>query len=416
MAFMAVAVSAAARQWSPEQVPNPRKASNHNWVANPDGILDAGTVSRINALADDINARTNAQVAVAVLSDINSDIDNFTASLFKACGVGEKDANNGVLLVVAVDARKYRIETGRGIGGVITDAWSGRVGRQVMAPLFLKGDYNGGVTAVMEQLHAQMTTPEAVKEIKEASERVRRNNSESVWDVVIFYLWCCVALTVALFVWVLVKIRSTRGLERHMRYVRLYPMSRVLHGLCFVGLGMPLTVYLPFKKYLHNLRDGHHACPNCGNTMTKVDEEHDNLHLTPAQDAEERYNAVDYDVWVCPQCGEEDVYAYENVDSSLRECSHCHARTARYLRDRVVKIPTPTQEGLAVKEFECLNCKKITAVPYKLPRRPGGGGGAAAALPFIFLGAMGGGRGGGFGGGSGFGGGTSGGGGASGGW
>lgn len=405
-----------ARKWNATELPQPRQYDSNNWVSNPDNILSAIAVAQINAMLGEINRTTGAQVAVAVIDDINApDIDSFATNLFNAWGVGEKGANNGVLLVIAKDARQYAFRTGRGIGSVITDVETARIGRNLLAPNFRNEDYDRGTLLAVNELMERMTTEEAIDEIKEASSRAKEEDGQSLMDVVLFYLWCCIGLTAVLAVWVIVRVRGTSKVERHLRYVELHPMLRIIYGLGFVGLGIPFLVYLPFKQFVRNLRDGEHLCPNCHAKMHKLDEIQDNEHLTPSQDAEERFNSVDYDVWECPNCGEEDVYAFENKESGLVECPHCHAKTARYLRDRIIKLPTEKSEGLAVKEFTCLNCNKQSQIPFKLPKQPSVAKTAASAIPFIFLGGMGRGGGGGFGGG-GFGGGTTGGGGSSGGW
>lgn len=417
--LLLIAVSGSfAKTWSASDIEQPLRYDRNNYVANPDNILSQSTVADINSLLADINDKTGAQVAVAVIDNFSGgDIDRFATDLFENWGLGEDGADNGVLLVVAVNAHRYAFRTGRGIGSVITDRESGRIGSEILRPNFLKGRYDDGVLLAVREIHNKMTTPEAVTEIKEMSARAKENHSQTIWDVIMFYLWCCIGLTAVLGFWAIYKVRATRTEERHRRYLLLRPMLRILYGLSFVGLGIPVLVYLPMKQFLDNLRNGTHYCPNCRAKMHKLDEIHDNEHLTPAQDAEERFDSVDYDVWECPNCGEEDVYAFENPDSTLLECPVCHAKTARYVRDRVLKPPTSSSEGLAVKEFDCLNCKKRSQKPYKLPRQVNTAGiAAAASIPFI-LGGMG--RGGGFGGGAGggsFGGGHTGGGGASGSW
>lgn len=414
--LLACAMGATANTWSADNLPQPRLYDADNFVANPDGILSPATVRRLNGMLDDINRTTNAQVAVAVIDSYDGeDIDSFATDLFNEWGVGEKEADNGVLLVVAVGPRQYAFRTGRGVGSVVTDVETARIARNVLIPNFREGNYEQGLTGAVESLHRIMTTPEAVNEIREMSARVKDDNEQTVWEIVMLYVWCAIALTLCLAVWAFWNVRKTKGMERHLRHVKLHPMARILYGVSWIGLGIPFFVYIPFNQFLKNLRDGEHLCPNCKTRMHKLDEIHDNEHLTPAQDAEERFNSVDYDVWECPNCGEEDIYAFENQDSGLVECPQCHAKTARYVRDRVVKMPTATSEGLAVKEFDCLNCHKRSQKPFRLPKQPNVAGAAAAAsIPFI-LGGMGRGGGGGFGGGS-FGGGVTGGGGSSGSW
>ena len=403
--------------WKVSDMQQPRAHDANNFVWNADGILSQSAVSRMNSMLVDINEKTGAQVAVAVVDDFDAvDIDNFASKLFESWGLGEKGADNGVLLVVARAPRKYAFRTGRGIGSVLTDANTGEIARGFLIPNLQAGDFDKALVSTVEELNKRMTTPRAVAEIKEMSARAKSEEDLSLWDILTFYFWWCIVLTVVLAVWEVYKVKTTGNVERHQRYVKLHPMSRILYGLSFVGAGLPFLVYLPFKQYINNLRNGEHLCPNCATKMFKLDEVKDNERLTPAQDAEERFNSVDYDVWECPNCGEEDIYAFVNQDSSFVECPNCHARTARYVRDRVLKMPTTASEGLAVKEFDCLNCKKRSQKPYKLPRNVNVGAAAAAAsIPFI-LGGFGRGGGGGFGGGGSFGGGHTGGGGSSGGW
>ncbi len=145
--------------------------------------------------------------------------------------------------------------------------------------------------------------------------------------------------------------------------------------------------------------------------MSRVDEDNDNNYLTPSQDAEERLDSVDYDVWLCPKCGETDIIPYVNPSKNYSVCPRCNARAAVLVNRRIIYRPTTTREGRGAEEFVCLNCRNRWDKPYTIPRE---------ALPPVIVGGIGG-RGGGFGGGGGFsggsfGGGMTGGGGASGGW
>ena len=393
-------------------------ASPYKWVFNPDGILSSSAASSLNAKIMEINDKSGAKLTVAIFGELDKNIDDAATELFNQWGIGRKGAENGILLIADIKNHAYAIRTGRGIGEVLTDLHTNQIAKEYLIPNFKEERYDEGILQTVEAIGNEITTSEAIETIQTRLADARESDSETLLDLITFYLWCSVALTLAMLIIFLFRVSKTRGLDRHARYRELNPFVRMLYAISYIGVGIPFLLYFPVKQYVNKLRNGEHLCPNCKTKMNKLDEIQDNEHLTPAQDAEERYNSVDYDVWLCPNCGEEDVYAFENADSGFEECPHCHARTARYLRDRVVKLPTTKEEGLAVKEFSCLNCKKISQKPFKLPRQVNAAGTAAAAAPFIFLGGMGRG-GGGFGGGgfgSGFGGGSTGGGGSSGSW
>ncbi len=91
-------------------------------------------------------ASTGAQVAVAMIPTLGDDsIEDAALEIFRAWGIGSRDKNNGVLLLIAKDDRKLRIEVGYGLEGAITDATAGRIIRDIIAPRFKENDFDGGV-------------------------------------------------------------------------------------------------------------------------------------------------------------------------------------------------------------------------------------------------------------------------------
>lgn len=144
--------------------------------------------------------------------------------------------------------------------------------------------------------------------------------------------------------------------------------------------------------------------------MHKLDEATDNNYLTPAQDMEEHLNSVDYDVWLCDNCGEKDVIPYINRRSAYTVCPKCGARASVLSGNRILRQPTTHTEGQGVRIYSCRNCREQVFKPYSIAK--------LVSAPIVIF--PGGGSGGGFGGGGfsggSFGGGGTSGGGASGGW
>lgn len=393
-----------AATYSVKSVPNVQLSDSTKLLSDPDGYIDAATAQRINSRLLDIRRQTSAEVAVVIVGNIDSpDINTFATDLFEHWGIGKKGADNGLLLLVSVNDRRYAMRTGRGTEVVLTDAMLGRIGRQTLEPVFRQGDYAGGIAATVDRLHQIMTDENARADLA-----AKNDDSMSWMDILMAYIYFCLGLTVLLAIITIVKLRKLRGKSDYQKYMSMITTTSIVKGCSYIALGFPLVIYLPLRHEMKYWRDGEHKCPNCGTPMIKLDEDADNEYLTPAQDAEERFDSVDYDVWLCPECGETDVYPYHNPKTDLKPCPHCHARTMRHTMDRVLVKPTPTQDGKGVHVYDCLNCHQPTQVPYTL---------AKTAPPVIII--PGGGRGGGgIGGigGGGFGGGATGGGGFSGGW
>lgn len=96
---------------------------------------------------------TGNEITVAIIKSLGGDtVDNFAEKLFKEWGVGDKDKDNGALLLVAIDDHKLRIEVGYGLEPVLTDAISSQIIRNVITPKFKQGDYYGGISDGVTQI------------------------------------------------------------------------------------------------------------------------------------------------------------------------------------------------------------------------------------------------------------------------
>lgn len=89
---------------------------------------------------------TGEQVVVVTLNSLQGyAIEDYGYQLGRHWGIGEKDKNTGVLLIVAPNERRMRIEVGYGLEDVLTDALSHRIIRDVIRPYLKKGDYEQGI-------------------------------------------------------------------------------------------------------------------------------------------------------------------------------------------------------------------------------------------------------------------------------
>ncbi|MFL1513621.1 TPM domain-containing protein [Pseudomonas prosekii] len=92
-------------------------------------------------------ASTGEQLVVVTLADLQgTDIADFGYQLGRAWGIGQKDKNNGALLIVARDERKLRIEVGYGLEDRLTDAQSSVIINQVITPAFKTGNFSKGIS------------------------------------------------------------------------------------------------------------------------------------------------------------------------------------------------------------------------------------------------------------------------------
>ena len=403
---MLLCTAAQAAVYTPAQVPNVHVADRTRNLSNPDGIISPVAQAEVDSLVAGVRAATSAEMAVVVVDDIADpdDIDQFATKLFEQWGLGKKDRDNGVLLLVAKDRRKAVIRTGYGAEGVLPDIVCGTILREQMFPAFREGDFDGGVTAATATIARLLTDPDAAAELRSRLEDADSGDADvDLWTAYLVIAGIISAFMLLLLAAGFYEVRRRSRFEKYKTMEAWKPVYLIL-GFATIGMGMLAAVIL--VAMLQHWRNGRRACPNCGAAMRKVDEVHDNDYLTPAQDLEEKIGSVDYDVWLCPKCGETDILPYVNRASTMQECEQCHARAARLSADRIIRRPTVSAQGMGMKEYTCLNCHHITRRPYTI----------AKTIPVVVVPMGGGGSGGGGSFGGGFGGGMTGGGGASGGW
>jgi uncharacterized protein len=129
-----------------------KKIHPTGYVTDLAGILQPQTRTQLEALCTELEQKTGAQMAVVTVNSLDgNDIETYAVDLYKQLGVGGKKNNEGVLLLVAPNDRKYRVEVGYGAEPDVTDARAGDAGR-LMVPYFRRGDYSGGVAAAAWQL------------------------------------------------------------------------------------------------------------------------------------------------------------------------------------------------------------------------------------------------------------------------
>lgn len=117
------------------------------------GVLTSSDISGINNLAAQIEANSTVEVAVLTINSTQPNaIQDYALHVFRDNGVGKKQNNNGVLIVVAVADRQYWITTGYGVEGLLNDAKVGDIGRFCFVDNFKNGNYGAGIYCAVQDI------------------------------------------------------------------------------------------------------------------------------------------------------------------------------------------------------------------------------------------------------------------------
>ena len=149
--LLACALPAFAGTYRPEQIPNVQRMDRQRYVSDPDGILSAEAVARIDSVCASLRERGLAQVAVVAVDDIaGGDTFSFAVELFRGWGVGSAKSNNGLGILLVKELREIRFVTGGGLEGILPDALCKRIQTTYMLPAFRAGNYSAGMVAGIE--------------------------------------------------------------------------------------------------------------------------------------------------------------------------------------------------------------------------------------------------------------------------
>jgi uncharacterized protein len=159
-------------------------------VVDEANILDAATRTALTDKLAALEAKSTDQLVVVTLKSLQgTSIEDFGVELGRRWKIGQKDKNNGVLLIVAPNERKVRIEVGYGLEGALTDAVSRFIIENAILPRFRANDFPGGITRGVDDIISVLT--EDAEEWKRlAAQRPDTvtqspsTQSDSIWPVI----------------------------------------------------------------------------------------------------------------------------------------------------------------------------------------------------------------------------------------
>lgn len=404
--------------WTVSTVPNTQISDAKVFTSDPDDLIDPASQSEIDRLLYNAKQQLSAEIFVVALEstgDVNlkafaTELFNYTdhANPSKSWQIGNKEKDNGLLILLVLDQKKVTMETGYGLEGVLPDAICSRIIDNDMVPLMKEGQYGPGLLAGVQAVLKVLADPAAAAEIYADPALQQKAQWEQkkamLFNVFIGYLILTLIVLIFSIQSTSKKLKSVAGMEPYEAYKVLNTSVTSYQILAFM---FPLTMvaFLMFyKKKASSFRKKPRACPQCSKPLVLMSEKQEDAYLTAGQQSEEMVGSVDYDAWICLDCGHRTFLSYTKAFTRYQPCPKCRFKTYAQTSDRIVSSPTPISAGQGVHVFTCANCGHEALKYYTIPmiiilpsNRGGGGGGFG-------------------GGGGGFGGGSSGGGGATGGW
>jgi uncharacterized protein len=128
-------------------------------VVDQANIIQPATRAAIEQKLADLESKSGIQLVVTTVNSLEGlEIEPYANELFRKWGLGEKKKNNGVLLLVAPNERRVRIEVGYGLEGTLTDALSKVIISNAMTPRFKAGNFSEGIARGVDDIITVLTT------------------------------------------------------------------------------------------------------------------------------------------------------------------------------------------------------------------------------------------------------------------
>ncbi len=131
------------------------------YISDYANVLSPQAVAELDSICSQLDhSAANTQIAIVTVRNLDgNDAADYANELEDAWKIGKKGSDKGVLVLLAVDDRKYRIDVGYGLEGILNDAKIGDIGRE-MVPYLRARDYDGALTLAVGQL-AQVIAADA---------------------------------------------------------------------------------------------------------------------------------------------------------------------------------------------------------------------------------------------------------------
>ncbi len=182
---------------------------NNIFVSDNAKMLSQKTKEKIYQLNKQLAASTNgAQFEVVTVPELprGEDIESYANKIFNQLGIGDKNENNGVLYLVALDEREFRLEVGYGLEGLIPDGKADDIiSNEDVVDAFKDEDYDRGVNQVLDEVFAIMNTKTAL-----VDSQIKKVESERT-QMMFFHWTGIVVLGVLLFVSLIFVINLLRA-------------------------------------------------------------------------------------------------------------------------------------------------------------------------------------------------------------
>lgn len=236
-------------------IPNVRVSNINNHVSNPDSIISEEYIDSINNILCSLEDSIGTEVAVVAVKDIgDNEARQFANELFNKWGLGKKDKDNGllILLVTKKEQRAIVFETGYGIEGIMPDIVCSRIQKQYMLPLLKDENYSKGMLEGVKRCSEILLKNEVVGDVN--------NEDNSLLAGMLYIMGFFISIYIIFFVIRPILIRRYKRAHPEIcpecgKQTLLYESNKLTKRASYKDEGERIETYI---------------CSNCGKKVEKI--------------------------------------------------------------------------------------------------------------------------------------------------
>ncbi len=164
--------------------------SYSSYVNDYAGVITEKDKTSMESVAKEVEDKTGAQIAVLTVKSMApyASIEDFGMAVAEKWKVGQKDKDTGIIIILAMEERKVRIEVGYGLEGIFNDARAGRILDNTILPYFRGGDFSAGLRRGMFKIADTIGTEMDV-ELDERAKMQDNSFTESLCLLLFFIIF-----------------------------------------------------------------------------------------------------------------------------------------------------------------------------------------------------------------------------------
>ncbi len=195
----------------------------------------------LNEKLVDFERKTTHQIVVLTIKSLQGEtIENYALKTFAINKIGQKEVDNGILIVVSKEDREVRIEVGYGLEPIITDAVASRIIREIFTPNFKNGDYFKGIDSGVSKIITLIDNPDLINEFIKTEEEEENTESSFIVRIYTATFYTPFLLFLGLFV--------TNRTVRKNKKIKINELYQANRKRFFAFIGLSILIIAAFIK------------------------------------------------------------------------------------------------------------------------------------------------------------------------